>query len=113
MLKELTYAEIEKLDNTAEMVLAIKNLAYDDFEKFNDMDLFRLNFNYIEIDGEWNHSYVILPKKYFDKVETEWSSKEFNHWVEEQSVYNQKLILYLSTDPIKLKTIRSAKFKTI
>ena len=113
MLKELTYAEIQKLDNTAEMVLAIKNLAYDDFEKFNDMDLFRLNFNYIEINGEWNYSYVILPKKYFDEVDTEWSSQEFNHWKQEKSVYNQQLISNLSTDPIKLKTIRSAKFKTI
>ena len=113
MLKELTYAEIEKLDNTAEMVLAIKNLAYDDCEKFNDMDLFRLNFNYIEINGEWNYSYVILPKKYFDEVDIEWSSREFNHWKQEKSVYNQQLITNLSTDPIKLKTIRSAKFKTI
>ncbi len=113
MLKELTYAEIQKLDNTAEMVLAIKNLAYDDFVKFNDMDLFRLNFNYIEINGEWNYSYVILPKKYFDEVDTEWSSREFNHWKQEKSVYNQQLISNLSTDPIKLKTIRSAKFKTI
>jgi hypothetical protein len=113
MLKELTYAEVEKLPNITETVLSIREMALTDAETISDFDLFRLNFNYFEINGEWNHSFVILPKKFFDEVSTDWSSQEFNQWADKQSIYNQKLISALSTDPIKLKTIRSAKFKTL
>ena len=114
MLKELTYAEIESKPNITETVLSIREMALTDAETISDFDLFRLNFNYFQMsDGEWNHSFVILPKKFIDEVSSDWSSQEFNQWVDTKSVYYQKLISALSTDPIKLKTIRSAKFKNI
>jgi hypothetical protein len=112
-IQQLTYDEAKRSENTTELVLQAKESAYNDSEKFSDFDLFRLNFNYFEINGEWNHSFVILPKKFFDEVSSDWSSQDFNRWVDTKSIYYQSLISDLSTNPIKLKTIRSAKFKNV
>ena len=113
MLKELTYAEVEKLPNVTETILSIREMALTDAETISDLDLFRLNFNYFEINGEWNYSFVIIPKKYFDEVSSDWSPNEFNQWLNTKSFYLQKLISNLSIDPMKLKTIRLAKFKNL
>ena len=112
-IKQLTYDEAKISENTTELVLQAKDLAYNDSETFSDFDLFRLNFNYFKINDEWNHSFVILPKQFFDEVSVEWSSQEFNQWVNTKSIYFQSLISDLSISPIKLKTIRSAKFKNV
>ena len=112
-IKQLTYDEAKQSENTTELVLQARELAYTDSESFSDFDLFRLNFNYFQISGEWNHSFVILPKQFFDEVSVEWSSQEFNQWANTKSIYFQSLISDLSTNPIKIKTIRSAKFKNV
>ena len=112
-IQQLTYDEAKRAENVTELVIQAKDLAFKDSEKFSDFDLFRLNFNYFETNGEWNHSFVILPKQFFDEVSVEWSSKEFNQWVNTKSIYYQSLISDLSTNPVKQKTIRSAKFKNV
>ena len=112
-IKQITYDEAKSSENTSALVLQARELAYNDSETFSDFDLFRLNFNYFKINDEWNHSFVILPKQFFDEVSVEWSSQEFNQWVNTKSIYYQSLISDLSTNPIKLKTIRSAKFKNV
>lgn len=112
-IKELTYSEAKNLDNTTELVIKAKNLAFDDSESFSDLDLFRLNFNYFRVNNEWNHSFAILPKKYFDEVSVDWSSQDFNRWIDTKSIYESNLISNLSTCPRRLQIVRSAKFKSI
>ena len=112
-IKQLTYDEAKISENTTELVLQARELAFNDSETFSDFDLFRLTFNYFKTNDEWNYSFVILPKKFFDEVSTDWSSQDFNRWVNTKSIYYQSLISDLSTNHIKIKTIRSAKFKNV
>lgn len=113
-IKELTYTQAKNHPNTSELVNQAKTLAWDDSESFSDFDLFRLNFNYFQLsDGSWNHSFVILPNQFLDEVSSDWSSQDFNYWVDSKSIYESNLISNLSTCPRRKQLVRSAKFKSI
>lgn len=115
-IENLTYKQVKTNfigKEITKQVLAARNLAWDISQSADPNDYFVLNFNYFTCAyGETYNHFVILNKKFWDQVDSEWSSKDFNAWEQNQSIYDISVIKDLSTDSKFKKLVLMKKVKT-
>ena len=113
-IENLTYKQAEQNfvgEEITKQVMAARDLAWDISQSADPKDYFVLDFNYFEVNGKTYNHFVILNKKFWDQVDSEWASADFNTWERNQSICDISVIRDLSTDFEFKREITSIKSK--